>query len=84
MSLKSKITKILNSKENSKRKVPVHMAKSKAQKLKHQKRMENKCHIADLVQAFSYVENGGFVLVLWQAKPITCMACIKDCTMSTF
>ena len=35
----------------------------KSQKLKHIKRMDN-CHIPDLVQAFSNVENGGLNLVL--------------------
>ena len=30
----------------------------------HQKRMKNNCHIPDLVQAFSNVENGGLNLVL--------------------
>ena len=39
---KSKITKILNSEECSKRKVP-------NQKIKHIKRLDNNCHIHDLV-----------------------------------
>ena len=30
----------------------------------HQKRMDKKCHIPDLVQAFSNVEYGGLNLVL--------------------
>ena len=30
----------------------------------HQKRMDKNCHIPDLVQAFSNVENGGLNLVL--------------------
>ena len=47
---KSKITKILNSEKNSKRKDPTQM--------------DNNCHIPDLVQAFYYVENGGLNLVL--------------------
>ena len=47
--VKSKITKILNFKENSKRRVPNQMAKAKVQ---HIKRMDNNCHIPDLVQAF--------------------------------
>ena len=36
------------------------------QKLKHIKRnsMDNNCHIPDLAQAFSYVENGGLNLGL--------------------
>ena len=37
------------------------------QKFKHIKRMNNNCHIPDLVQAVSYVENGGLNLVLWLA-----------------
>ena len=60
--MKSKITKILNSKEHSKRKVPNQLEKH--QKFKHIKRMDNNCHIPDLVQAFSNVENGGLNLVL--------------------
>ena len=35
-----------------------------AKKLKHIKQMDNKCHIPDLVQAFSYVENDGLNLIL--------------------
>ena len=58
---KSKMTKIQNSKEISKRKVPNQMAKSKAQ---HIKRMDNNGYILDLFQAFSYIENGGLNLVL--------------------
>ena len=58
---KGKITKILNSEENSKLKVPNQMAKSKPQA---QQRMDNNCHIPDLVQAFSYVKNNGLNLVL--------------------
>ena len=49
---KSKITKILNSEENSKWKVPNQM-------IKYIKRMDNNCHIPHLVQACSNVENGG-------------------------
>ena len=52
MTKKSKITKILNSKENSKRKVPNQKAKSKVQT--HQQ-MDNNCHIPDLVHSVSYV-----------------------------
>ena len=33
------------------------------QKSSHIKRMDNNCHIPDLVQAYSYVENGGLNLV---------------------
>ena len=58
--VRSKITKILNSKENSKWKVPNEMAKSKAQT--HQN-MDYNCHIPDYVQAFTYVENSGLNLV---------------------
>ena len=47
------------------------MAKSKNKT--HQKRMDKNCHIPDLVQAFSNVENGGLNLVLKLAKPLTCM-----------
>ena len=32
--------------------------------IKHIKRMDNDCHIFDLVQAFSNVENGGLKLVI--------------------
>ena len=60
---KSKITKILNSEENSIMKVPNQMAN---QIIKHIKRMVNNCHIPDLVQAFSNVENGGLNMVLWR------------------
>ena len=35
------------------------MAKSNAEK--HKKRMDKNCHIPDLVQAFSNVENGGLI-----------------------
>ena len=42
-------------------------------KLKDIKRMENNCHIPDLVHAFPYVENGALNLVLKLAKPPTCM-----------
>ena len=35
--------------------------------------MDNNCNIPDLVQALSYVENGGLNLVLQLAKPFTCM-----------
>ena len=53
--VKSKITKKLNSEENSKRKTPNQMAKSE---LKHFKRMNDNGHILDLVQTFSNVEKG--------------------------
>ena len=33
------------------------------QKLKHIKRLDNNCHIPDLLQAFSYVETDGLNLV---------------------
>ena len=52
---KSNITKILNSEENLKLKVPNQMAQS--QIVKHIKRIDNNYHIPELVQAFSYVEN---------------------------
>ena len=32
--------------------------------IKHIKQMDNNCHIPDLAQAFSNVENGGLNLVL--------------------
>ena len=35
--------------------------------------MDNNCHISNLVQAISYVENCGLNLVLKLAKPLTCM-----------
>ena len=44
------------------RKVPNHMTKTYDKT--HQKRMGNNCHIPDLLQAFSNVENGGLNLVL--------------------
>ena len=34
------------------------------QNLKHVKRIDNNCHIPDLVQTFSYAENDGINLVL--------------------
>ena len=46
--------KILN--ENS-------QSKWQNQKLKHIKRMDYNCHIPDLAQVFSYVENGGLNMV---------------------
>ena len=36
--------------------------------------MDKNCHIPDLVQAFSNVENGGLNLVLKLAKPLTSMS----------
>ena len=39
----------------------------------HQKLIDKNCHIPDLGQAFSNVENGGLNLDLWLAKPLTCM-----------
>ena len=53
--------KKLNSEENSKRK---SLFKCQSQKIKHIKRMDNNGHIPDLIQAFSYAENGGPNLVL--------------------
>ena len=61
ISEKCKITKILNSKKNSKRKVSI---KCQYQMIKHVIRMDNNCNIPDLVQTFSNVENGGLNLVL--------------------
>ena len=46
------------------------MARWKGQNIK---RMDNNCHIPDLVQAFSYVENGGLNMVLMLVKLPTCM-----------
>ena len=40
--------------------VPNHMAKSNDNA--HQKRMDNNCHIPDLVQAFSNVKNIKFLV----------------------
>ena len=54
---KSKITKILNSEENSKRGVS-------NQKLKHIKQMDNICHIPLLVQAFSNIENLNLLILI--------------------
>ena len=54
MSLTHKVSmRLLLTRTNSKRKVPYQMAKAKAQ---HIKRIDNNCHISDLVQTFSYVE----------------------------
>ena len=61
----SKLTKKNNFKENSNRKVPCQMTIAKAH--------ESHCYIPDLVHTFCYVENGGLNLVLWLAKPLTCM-----------
>ena len=44
------------------RRVHNHMAKSNNKT--HQQRMDKNCHIPDLVQAFSNVENGGLNLIL--------------------
>ena len=53
---KSKITKILNSEEN--------LIGKSIITLQNKKRMDKSCHIPDLIQAFSNVENGGLNLVL--------------------
>ena len=45
--------------------------------------MDNNCHIPDMVQAFSYVENGGLNLVLKLAKPLTCMTVASDSIILT-
>ena len=45
-SVESKITKLLNSEENSTRKVPNQM-------IKHIKRMDNNCHNSDLVKQYT-------------------------------
>lgn len=41
--------------------------------LKHIKRVENTCFIPNLVQTFSWEEDGGLNLVLRVSKPLTCM-----------
>ena len=64
----SSITKILNSEENSKWKAPNEMAKSKAQTYETKGQQLVNCHIPDLVQSLSHVENGGLNLVLKLAK----------------
>ena len=89
---------IRNSKENSKWKVFYQMAKSETprkiqkgksqikwqiQKFKLIKRMDNNCHISDLIQAFSYVKNGGFNLVPQLAKPLTCRTVASNCIILT-
>ena len=56
--LKSKITKILKI-QNGK-----SLIKWQNQKLNYINRMDNNFHIPDLVQTFSYIENGGFNLYL--------------------
>lgn len=58
---KRKITKITKSEENSYRKLPKQMAKSK---LKHTKRMDNNCHIPAKETDISNVQNGEINLVL--------------------
>ena len=40
------------------------LIKCQNQKLKHIKRMDNNCHIPELIQTFPYVENDGLNLVL--------------------
>ena len=60
--VKSKNHKNTELRGKSNRKVHNHMAKSNNKT--HQKRMDKNCHIPDLVQAFSNVENGGLNLVL--------------------
>ena len=49
------------------------MAKSKDKT--HQKRVDNNCHIPDLVQAFSNVENVGLTW-FYSAKPLTLYDCL--------
>ena len=58
---KRKITKILNSEENS---IGKSLITWQNQMTKHIKRTDNNCYIPDLVQAFSNVENGSLNLVL--------------------
>ena len=41
----------------------VHNHKAKSKNKTHQKRMDKNCHIPDLVQAFSNVENNGLNLI---------------------
>ena len=57
--IKSKITKTARKIQKGK-----SLIKWQNQKLKHNKRVVSNCHIPDLVQTFSYVENGGLNLVL--------------------
>ena len=45
--------------------------------------MDNIGHIPDLVQAFSYVENGGLNLVLKLAKPLTSMTVASNSIILT-
>ena len=40
--------------------------------------MNNNCHILDLVQSFSYVENGKLTQFLYLAKPLTCMTVVSN------
>ena len=61
-------------------KVSNQMAKSKAQIIK---RMDNNCHIPDLVQVFSHEENSGLTLVLTLAKPLTCMTVASNSIILT-
>ena len=63
--LKGNVTKILNSRGKSNRKVHYHMAKSNDKT--HRKRMDNNCHIPDLVRyiLFAYsVLNSHFYFTL--------------------
>ena len=59
---KNKITKILNLEENQFGKSIITWQNQITKRIK--KRMVKNCHIPDLVQAFSNVENGGLNLVL--------------------
>ena len=49
---------------------------------KHIKRMDSNCHIPDLVQAFSNVENDGLNLV-YNAKPLTYMTVASNSLIFT-
>ena len=49
------------------------LIKCQNQKLKQVDRMDNNCHISDLEQTFSYVENGRLNLVLKLDKHLTCI-----------
>ena len=60
--LSTDLVKNTELREKSNRKVPYHMGNSNNKT--HKKRMDKNCHVPDLVQAFSNVENGGLNLNL--------------------
>ena len=83
LSVYSKITKILNSDENQ---IEMSLTMAKSNDKTHQKWMNNNCHIPDLVQAFSNVENSGlniviFIRHIWYSKMINIGVLSKSKTL---